>query len=68
MITYKVFYKNYDRKRGEFIGTLPEKRNDLRGKTTIEAGIKWARLAYGNLVKDKQALFIVPEEVSSDKE
>ncbi len=68
MITYKVFYKNYDEKRGEFIGTLPEKRKDLRGKTTIEAGTKWARLTYGNLVKDKQALFIVPEEVSSDKE
>jgi hypothetical protein len=68
MVTYKVFYKNYDGKRGEYIGTLPEKRKDLRGKTTIEAGMKWARLAFGNLVKDKQALFVVPGEVSSDRE
>ena len=68
MVTYKVFYKNYEEKKGEYIGALSERRNDLRGRTTIESGIRWARLAFGNLVRDKQALFIVPEKFSAGKE
>jgi len=31
MIIYKVFYKNYEFKRGELMGTLTERRKNLRG-------------------------------------
>jgi hypothetical protein len=68
MMTYKVFYKNYELKRGELIGTLSERRNDLRGKSGFESGMRWARLAFGSLVKDRQALFVIPEEVSLKRE
>ncbi len=37
-IVYKVFYKNYDLKKGEFIGALAERRKNLRGKTKVETG------------------------------
>jgi len=31
MIIYKVFYKNYEFKRGQLVGTLTERRKNLRG-------------------------------------
>ena len=65
MIVYKVFYKNYKLKRGELIGTLVERRKDSRGMMQIESGLKWARLTYGGLVKNKEAIFIVPKELKS---
>jgi hypothetical protein len=40
MIAYKVFYKNYDLKKGELMGMLIERRKDLRGKTQIESGLR----------------------------
>jgi hypothetical protein len=33
MVVYKVFYKNYELKKGEFIGMLIERRKGLMGKT-----------------------------------
>jgi hypothetical protein len=68
MVTYKVFYKNYEQNKGELLGTLHERRNDLRGRSRFESGMRWARLTFGGLVKDKQALFVVPEEVPLNKE
>jgi|GEM_PF-220816 len=65
VIVYKVFYKNYKLKRGELIGTLAERRKDSRGMMQIESGLKWARLTYGDLVKTKEAIFIVPKELKS---
>jgi hypothetical protein len=62
MIVYKVFYKNYGLKRGELIGALAEQRKELRGKTKVEAGLRWAKLTFGHLVKDKHKIFIVPHE------
>jgi len=62
MIVYKVFYKNYDLKKGEFIGALVERRKDLRGKTKVETGLRWAKLTFGQLVEDKHKIFIVPHE------
>jgi len=64
MIVYKVFYKNCDLKKGEFIGALVERRKDLRGKTKVETGLKWAKLKFGNLVEDKHEIFIVPHELN----
>ena len=60
MVTYKVFSKDYELKRGNLIGVLVERRKDLRGSTQIESGLKWAKLTFGPLVRDRQAIFIVP--------
>jgi hypothetical protein len=65
MITYKVFSKDYELKRGNLIGVLVERRKDLRGDTQIESGLRWARLTFGPFVKDKQTIFVVPKEVKS---
>ena len=64
MVVYKVFYKNYDLKKGELVGVLIERRKDLRGKSRIESGLKWAKLTFGHLVKDKQTIFVVPDEMN----
>ena len=64
MIVYKVFYKNYELKRGELMGTLTERRKDLRGRSRLESGLKWAKLAFGHMVKDKHAIFVVPDELN----
>ncbi len=58
MVLYKVFYKNGDRKKGELLGVLPERREDLRGMGPIESALTWARSIFGGLVKDEQAIFI----------
>ncbi len=62
MIIYKVFYKNYEFKRGELMGTLPERRENLRGKTEVQSGLRWARSFFNDLIEDRQALFVVPNE------
>ncbi len=63
MVIYKVFYKNFELKKGEFIGMLIERRKDMRGKTQIESGMRWARLAFGRMVKDEKTIFVVPNEL-----
>jgi hypothetical protein len=62
MVIYKIFYKNYDLRKGDFIGALLERRKDLRGKSRIESGLRWARLTFGQMVKDRHAIFVVPHE------
>ena len=62
MIVYKVFYKNYELERSELVGVLCERRKGLRGMTQFGSGMRWARLAFGGLVKDKEAIFIVPND------
>jgi hypothetical protein len=64
MIIYKVFCKNYERKQGELMGTLAERRKGLRGKTRVESGLKWAKLVFGRMGKDTQAIFVIPNEVT----
>jgi hypothetical protein len=63
MVVYKVFSKNFELKKGEFIGMLIERRKDLRGKTQIESGMRWARMTFGCMVKDERTIFIVPNEL-----
>ncbi len=46
---YKVFYKNYDFKKGEPIGMLIERRKDLRGMKQVKSGLRWAKLTFGSL-------------------
>ena len=68
MLLYKVYYKNFVLKKAEFLGVLLEKRKDMRGKSQIESGSKWAKLTFGRLVKDKQAIFVVPNELKVEDE
>ncbi len=63
MLVYKVFYKNFELKKGEFMGMLIERRKDLRGRTQVESGMRWARLAFGHMVKDERTIFVVPNEL-----
>jgi hypothetical protein len=64
MIIYKVFYKNYKLKKSELIASLTERRKDLRGKTRVESGLKWAKFMFGGMGRDKQAIFVIPDEVN----
>ena len=63
MIVYVVFRKNYMYKRGELMGMLVERRKDMRGKTPLDSGLRWARMAFGHLVKDKKDIFVFPKEM-----
>lgn len=64
MIIYKVFCKNYELKQGELMGALAERRKGFRGKTRVESGLRWAKLVFGQMGRDKQAIFVVPYEVN----
>jgi hypothetical protein len=63
MVVYKVFYKNFELKKGEFVGMLIERRKDLRGKMQLESGMRWAKVAFGRMVKDEKTIFVVPNEL-----
>ncbi len=63
MVVYKVFCKNYELKKGEFIGAMTERRKDLRGKCQLESGLRWAKVKFGHMVKDKHSIFVVPNEL-----
>ena len=69
MTVYVVFYKDYEPRKGELMGMLVERRKDMRGQTKWESGTKWARQAFGHLVKDKKDLFVFPKEmeINDDK-
>jgi hypothetical protein len=63
MIVYKVFRKDDGLKKDDLIGVLAERRKNLRGKTEFESGMRWARFFFTGLVRDKQAIFVVPKEL-----
>jgi len=67
-ITYKVLYKNHKLKKGELMGTLVERRKDLRGKSRLESGLSWAKSMFGQTVENKHLIFIVPDELKSKKD
>ena len=62
MVVYKVFYKNYALKKGELIGVLIERREELRGGSRVDSGLRWAKFTFGHLI-DKQMIFVVPDEL-----
>lgn len=68
MLVYKVFYKNFELKKGELVGMLIERRKDLRGKSPVESGLKWAKFAFGQRVKSQSTLFVVPNELKLGSE
>jgi hypothetical protein len=63
MVVYKVFYKNYEFRKGELLGALIERRKDMRGMKQFESGLKWAKLTFDHMVQDKKAIFVVPSEL-----
>ena len=70
MIIYRVFYKDCYRKKIVLLGTLIERRKALRGMSELESGLKWAKFAFGDQVKDVKRIIVVPKEVKqgSDNE
>lgn len=64
MKIYKVYYKDFELKRGELVGLLVERRKDLRGMTPLESGLKWAKLTFNHLIKEGKAVFVVPAELN----
>jgi len=63
MIVYRVFCKDHELKEDDLIGVLTERRNDLRGETQFESGLKWARFFFTHLVKDRQTISVVPNDL-----
>jgi len=63
MIVYRVFCKDHELKEDDLIGVLTERRNDLRGETQFESGLKWARFFFTDLVKDRQTISVVPNDL-----
>ena len=63
MIVYKVYYKDCYRKKNVLLGTLIERRKNFRGMSPLESGLKWARFAFGDKVKDIKRIIVVPKEV-----
>jgi len=66
MIVYVVFCKDYEHRKGELMGMLVERRKDMRGQSLWASGTKWARQAFGHLVKDKKDIFVFPKEMGID--
>jgi len=64
MMIYKVFYKNYELKKSEFLGMFVERRKELREKSRLESGLRWAKSTFGKMVRDKHAIFVVPNELN----
>jgi hypothetical protein len=64
MLVYKVFYKDFEHKKGELIGILVERRKNLRGMSLAESGLRWAKLTFGKLEKNEKPIFVVPNEMN----
>ena len=65
MIIYKVYCKDYQLRQGNLLGVLAERRKGLRGKSELESGLRWARVAFGPSLKDKASIFVVPKELEA---
>jgi len=68
MIVYKVFYKDYYRRKSVLLGTLIERRKGLRGKSQLDSGLKWAKFAFGDKVKNIDRIIVVPKEVKQSND
>ena len=68
MVVYKVFYKSYELRKGAFIGLLIERRKDLKGRTRVESGLRWARFSFADSVKERHAIFVVPDELKLESD
>jgi hypothetical protein len=63
MVVYSVYYRDYKKNDTNLIGTLTERRTDpKRQKDLIPSALKWARMEFGGLVADPNAIFIIGQE------
>jgi len=65
MIIHKVYCKDNQLRQGNLLGVLVERRKDLRGKSELESGLRWALVTFGGSVKDKTSIFVVPKELET---
>jgi hypothetical protein len=65
MVIYKVYCKDNQLRQGNLLGVMAERREDLRGKSELESGLRWARVTFGGSVKDKTSIFVVPKELET---
>ncbi len=63
MLVYKVLYKNFERKKGDLIGILVERRKNTRGTSFAESGLRWAKLTFGKLESNRRPIFVIPNEM-----
>ncbi len=61
MGAFRVFYKDYNNRKGVFLGILTEAERSLNERSPLALLLKAARLTYGDKVKDKKDIFVVPE-------
>ena len=68
MIIYNVHYQDYKSKSKEMIGALVERRKDPKRRfTLIQSALKWAKIEFGQLVKDANAIFIEERVVNEER-
>ena len=65
MIIYKVYCKDNQLRQRNLLGVMAERREDLRGKSELESGLRWARVTFGGSIKDKTSIFVVPKELET---
>ena len=68
MVVYVVFCKDDEHRKGELMGMLVERRKDTRGGTQWGSGAKWARQAFGHLVKDKKDIYVFLKEMEMNND
>ena len=68
MIIYNVHYQDYKNKSKEMIGALTERRkNPKRRANLIQSAMKWAKIEFGQFVKDANAIFIEKRVVNEGR-
>jgi len=68
MIIYNVHYQDYKNKSKEMIGVLVERRKDPKRRSTlIQSALKWAKIEFGQLVKDANAIFIEERVMNEER-
>lgn len=68
MVIYNVHYQDYKNKSKEMIGVLVERRKDPKRRSTlIQSALKWAKIEFGQLVKDANAIFIEERVMNEER-
>ena len=68
MIIYNVHYQDYKNKSKEMIGVLVERRKDPKRRSPlIQSALKWAKIEFGQLVKDADAIFIEERVMNEER-
>jgi hypothetical protein len=63
---YDVYVKDYKNKVGEFIGSIPERRQIPRIKGAmidLPSALTYARMTFGAVVSDLHSIYVIPREL-----